>query len=666
MMPPSRAVMLCGTEEVDPPPRLLRAGALSVEFENGGLRYVRFAGIEVLRAIAFLVRDENWGTFAAQISDLQIAEEAARFTVSYRAVCSDAQRCLTYQAAIVGTADGSLAFEVNAECQTDFLTNRTGFVVLHPCALAGREVHVTHVDGRRVTARFPELISPGQPLFEIRALEHEITPGVRAICHMDGDGFEMEDQRNWGDASFKTYVGSLLKPWPYRLAKGSRLAQSVRVSISGRENAPAPARRDAAEPVAVDVAGETGSQLPAFGVGLPAIEAQPTLAVLDLLSRLGPHFLVCQVDLREDLRLSMLDAYRQVGEATGAELELEVVIPDESDAAAELGRLAAGLAEVGLEAAGIAVSTAADLLSWQPGQERPTRPTTETICAAARTAFPSARLGGGMFAYFTELNRKRPLMPLFDHLSHTTCPIVHAADDRSVMESLETLPAMIASTRAFSGGRPYRVGPSAIGCRQNPYGQAPFDNPQNRRVCLARVDPRQRGLFGAAFVLGYAAACARGRVEAVALGAPTGPFGFIHHGSASWPFDTLAEPAVYPAFHVLASLTRGSGRPLLATGVSLPGVVDVLAWREGKLSVILLGNLTGQPVRVTLSGLSATTLRVAVIDAAHFDVATRDPSALDALTASVRTEPILLDAYAVARIEARSPPPSSFQSKARP
>ena len=69
---PTRAVTLYGTEQEDPPARVLRAGPLSAEFENGALRYVRFGGIEVLRAIAFLVRDENWGTFAPEISDLKI------------------------------------------------------------------------------------------------------------------------------------------------------------------------------------------------------------------------------------------------------------------------------------------------------------------------------------------------------------------------------------------------------------------------------------------------------------------------------------------------------------------------------------------------------------------------------------------------------------------
>jgi hypothetical protein len=48
-----------------------------------------------------------------------------------------------------------------------------------------------------------------------------------------------------------------------------------------------------------------------------------------------------------------------------------------------------------------------------------------------------------MLSTFTELNRKRPEATLFDFITHATCSTVHAADDRSVMEALETLPAII-------------------------------------------------------------------------------------------------------------------------------------------------------------------------------------------------------------------------------
>ena len=41
------------------------------------------------------------------------------------------------------------------------------------------------------------------------------------------------DQRNWTDASYKTYVRPLALPWPYTLAAGSRLEQSVSLTLSG-------------------------------------------------------------------------------------------------------------------------------------------------------------------------------------------------------------------------------------------------------------------------------------------------------------------------------------------------------------------------------------------------------------------------------------------------
>jgi D-apionolactonase len=88
---------------------------------------------------------------------------------------------------------------------------------------------------------------------------------------------------------------------------------------------------------------------------------------------------------------------------------------------------------------------------------------------------------------------------VFDFITHTGCPIVHAADDISIMETLETLPWIFASARAMIGKVPYHIGPTSVPCRDNPYGAAVAPNPDNGRVCLCDIDPRQRGLFAAAW-----------------------------------------------------------------------------------------------------------------------------------------------------------------------
>jgi hypothetical protein len=647
---PLRAVMLCGTGAPDQPSRRLKAGALETDLENGQLRYLSFAGVEVLRGVSFLVRDENWGTYTAKIDNLIIEETSEGFSVRYRAVCADARQRLAYEAHISGSADGSLLFSASAVPETDVITNRTGFVVLHPAGLAGQMVRVTHVDGEEVETRFPDRISPSQPIFNIRALTHEIAPGLWATCRMEGDAFEMEDQRNWSDASYKTYVRPLALPWGYKLEKGSRHEQSVRLSIRG-----APPRRTKVgetEP-SIGLGADIDARVPSIGVALPISEIGAALDSQETLRLLRPHFFVCTIDGRDAIDRAQLEAYREAAEAASARIVMEAIVPDDVDVRDSLAPIAKAVRESRLKIDSLIVSSAADLKSWQPAAERPEKPTIDEICAAARAAFPGVRLGGGMLATFTELNRKRPRADLVDYVTHTTCSIVHSADDRSVMETLETLPAIIASTKAMSGGKPYRIGPSAIGARDNPYGKRVTANPANERVCLTNRDPRQRGLFNAAWMLGYIAACAREGLEAVALGAVTGPFGVIRRGDgdAEPYFDSAPDAVVYPAFHVMAGLIRGFGRQVVDTRISAPRRIAALAWREEDKTVLWVSNLTAEPLSLRLENMAPAPRRIAYLDASTFEVAVRETRALDELARPFPHGLIALDAYAVARVD---------------
>src|SRR4029453_14451511 len=125
---PKRAIKLFGTEVPEPKVKILQAGALSAVFDNGALRYIKLGDTEVLRLIAFLVRDENWGTFAPEISNLKIKQGKSDFRVTYDARCKDATRSLAYRGEIP-YGDGALRFDAAALVETDFLTNRTGFSV---------------------------------------------------------------------------------------------------------------------------------------------------------------------------------------------------------------------------------------------------------------------------------------------------------------------------------------------------------------------------------------------------------------------------------------------------------------------------------------------------------------------------------------------------------
>ena len=194
-----------------------------------------------------------------------------------------------------------------------------------------------------------------------------------------------------------------------------------------------------------------------------------------------------------------------------------------------------------------------------------------------------------MFSFFTELNRKRPPVAQLDFMTNTTGPIVHAADDRSVMETLAALPWQVDTARSFSQGTPHRVGPSGIGARDNPHGATYSENPYNQRICLSKMDPRQRGLFAAAWTLGYVATLAQAGVDRISMAAPTGPLGVIYRRTdyAQPYFDELpakqSAAAVYSVYHLLAAERKiqlsGLG------GNARIGILDAAQFAEATMDV---------------------------------------------------------------------------------
>lgn len=642
MSAPSEAIRLYGTEEPIDPPRTLTAGRLSADLVAGNLRYIRVDGAEVLRAVSFIVRDKDWGTYNPKIADLKIEETAERFTVSFSAVASDKDQSFAFAARIEGHADGRLTYHGTGQTKTGFLTNRTGFVVLHPIdGIAGRPVTITHTDGASEEGAFPALIDPVQPLMELRALKHTAPSGLEVTTLMEGDTYEMEDQRNWSDASYKTYVRPLALPWPYRIEPEEVIDQRITVTISGNVT-----NRTDAEPPKVAPGAPRGT-VPALGMGLRPEDVAGTRDALESLKSLRPAHLILHHDARAGHGRAELEAQLSIARSIGADAWLEAVVTatDTAGAATEIAALGNLAEEFGHPFAMVLVSPATDMKCTLPGTPWPDAPDAAGLYEAARAAFPQARVGGGMFSYFTELNRKRPPNDHLDLISFTTSPIVHAGDDVSVMETREAHEAICATVNMIAADTPWAVGPSAIGVRDNPYGEAAKDNPDNIRQAMNFNDPRQRGLLGAAWALTYFADFARGGASAVALGAPTGAFGAIYAPSEfpqPWYED---NGGLYPVFHVLRGLARLIGKPMRTLDLPGSGPVRGLAADTDTGVEIWIAN-TG-PLPVTVDVIPGVEL--ALLDATSFAAAAQAPDYLDRVSPHTSGS-LTLAAFAIARI----------------
>ncbi|PZM15105.1 hypothetical protein [Rhizobium tubonense] len=607
-----RNFALYGTDKTEAPPRRLTAGRLTADLVGGNLRSIAYEGVEVLRGVFFLVRDRDWGTYDPTIEGLTVEQQAEGFAVSYRALCAGPDGTdLAVAARISADAGGRLIFEAEVLSQSGFETNRCGFCILHPIVdLAGSAATIEHVDGKIELTALPDLIEPWQPFKAMRAIAHTVLSDVTAECRMEGDIFEMEDQRNWSDASYKTYVRPLALPWPYWIAAGETMKQRITLTIHDRRpSAGSTPVRVGVEPVRLSRGSRRGT-MPGIGVTITPEEVKATLASRWRIAHIGVQELLFHFDPLAGHDAAAIADFAAIALGHKGTSTLEIAVSCLRPLDDEMNEIAAMMRGAGFRPNAVVVSPSVDRQSTPPGSTWPECPRLEDVYAAARAAFADARLGGGMLSYFTELNRKRVPPQALDFITHCTNPIVHAADDLSVMQTLEALPFITRSVREIYGDKPYRIGPSTIPMRQNPYGSRTMDNPDGSRTPMANIDPRHNGLFAAAFALGYAARVVQADLDRLTLSALTGPFGLIAATG-----EPVAEGRMRPLFHVVKALAGFAGAEWQECISSDPAkVMGISARSEAGAEILLLANLTPQEQRVDVSAFAAEKSSLSIYD----------------------------------------------------
>ena len=249
----------------------LRAGPLTLMYDNGDLRRIRLGTQELVSRIYAAVRGDDWGTPPAVRTEVERTIGEDSFRIVYDSRHTDAAKGIdfTWRGALTGTAEGTITFDLDGEALSTFRRNRIGICVLHPASLAGAACAVRHANGSEETGFFPDTISPHQPFFDIAALSFSAGDGATATLTFFGDIFEMEDQRNWLDASYKTYSTPLSLPYPVEVTAGTQIRQRAQLEIRGIESAPVliPALQSLI-PI-ISVTGDKTGRFPGFGLSLP-------------------------------------------------------------------------------------------------------------------------------------------------------------------------------------------------------------------------------------------------------------------------------------------------------------------------------------------------------------------------------------------------------------
>ena len=567
-----------GTPENASEPRLLKAGPLQAELLDGRLMNIRFHGQPLIDEVYYALRDPDWATIPYSVRNERVRQNEDAFEASFEAVHSQGGYQYRWQANIRGSSDGSLVYATAGEALGAFQTNRVGFCVLHPIALAGLPCRITQPDQHILSTSFPDNIAPHQPFTDIAGMDYTLG-ACRCAIRFEGEIFECEDQRNWTDASFKTYCTPLRRPCPLQMAAGDTVRHAIHIRCAPAGEAP-PAAADGPSPaldwqdsIPLDAGFSAGTCLAA------------PLSPWGLERAAALHADHLRVDLRFDERDSHFMALLAQAETLAASVRLAVFLTDnwqdELDETRRLINLHPGITH---------------LMVHQAGQ----KVIREDILLRARQALarPGLRIGSGTDAYFTQLNREPLPGRLLDFVCYSNNPQVHAFDNLSIMQTTLGQAANARSAAALYPSLPIHVSPLTLKIRWNPDATGPRPGREAREA--RQVDHRQMSLFAAAFMLRSLITLASSGAQSVSLFELAGPRGLFADLDQPLPEGFPASPGMrYPAYHALrqalAILRGGGARAFLS-----PACCALANGRQ-----VLIANTTGKPQTLSLTNWPA-------------------------------------------------------------
>ena len=647
-------VLHYGKDEPLPEQTQLCAGPLSLIFESGDLRYIRFGDHEILRRIYVAVRDHNWDTILPQLSNVQIEREGNAFRITYDVANKMADVDFFWQGTITGDANGTITFSMDGEARSTFRRNRIGFCVLHPMSCAGVPCRIEKVDRSIEESAYPISIAPQHlidgeikpvaPFNNMRAVSYEVTSGVEAEVRFEGEIFEMEDQRNWTDASYKTYGTPLSQPFPVEVAAGTKISQRITLTLKTPSEPRAETSDAATQPLTFGISSTDPRPLPRIGLGVASHGEPLNRQELERLKLLNLSHLRVDVDLTQPDYEATLRRATDEAQTLGVSLELALFLTDA--AAAELQ----AFAEV-VERVKPPIGT---YLIFHKTEAS----TSAQWVDLARRYLTGAKIGAGTNAYFTDLNRGRPPVESLDLVCYSINPQVHAFDNSSLIETLEAQTVTVESARQFTGGLPIAVTPVTLLARFNPNATGPEPEPAPGEL-PAQVDIRQMSLFGAGWTLGSIKYLSESGASSITYYETSGWRGVMETaGGSPLPEKFRSLPgAVFPLYHVLADVGEFAGGEVLVSKSSDPLKVEGIALRRNGKTRILLANLTPDPQQVNVQDL-AETVRVRHLDETNAHDAMASPEAFrqeggELVQTTNSTLELNMLPYAIAQIDSR-------------
>ena len=620
---------------------ILRAGCLSMIYENGDLRQISIKNTEVLQKIYSAVRDKNWLTLKPLISEELINIRKDSFTIGYKCHYLSDEINFAAEYSIEGRSDNSISFSFKGEALDASVKNRIGFCVLHPIRnIAGTECTIIHSNDEIEKLKFPVAISPHQPFRDISSMQW-VTKGYRSKLDFYGDVFETEDQRNWTDASFKTYCTPLNLPFPMKLEKGDTISQRIEFKAEAEVEV---AKKDNSS-ILITVYPEKSTKIPAIGIGRSTRPEPLTDPEINILRELRfDHY---RVDLYLFLPGWIADAMKSVAESEKLKYPLEFALFFNDDFEDQITKFIFWLKNS---------KTDTKLISlYHTSYKTIPDSIIKKISSILRNAIPGVKLGCGTNSNFAQLNRNRPESGLFDNLTFSIHPQEHASDNLSLVENLQAQGATVESAKLFSNSKGIWVSPVNIQRRFNA-NKENFEKSLNYTSFPAQVDSRIMSLFGASWTAASIKYLSEAGAEGITYFETVGERGIFQGDFPSrWPEDfKTVKGMIFPVFHLCRFVLDSKDFEVLPSQSSDPLSIDILTLSNGTKLKMVLMNFTGESKSIRLKDISGE-VSVKHLHAGSFAEAVSDSNWLKNSTATLTdvNENILLEPFSLNFVEGK-------------
>jgi D-apionolactonase len=569
----------------------LRAGALSMIYENGNLRTISDGRKELIRMIYSAVRDKDWLTINPVITDEEFEIKHDSFRIKYH--CRYTSGGINFSAwyTIEGGSDNSFNFSFEGEALETFEKSRIGFCVLHPVEnCSGKPCTISHSDGNSEILTFPVYISPDQPFTDIKGMKWDVGESVCRL-NFSGDVFETEDQRNWTDASYKTYCTPQNLPCPATMRKGDKAGQRIEFKAILEDNV----EKVDSDIIEIALNPLCSFEVPLLGIGRSTRPVPLTQNEIQILSEL--HFDHYRTDLYLFSSIWKDEAALASREAAGLKYSLELSLFFDTNYQREIEDF---IGWVTVQKPRISVITL-----FHKSEAVTPALLLDVIVPPLKKVLPDVIIVCGTNANFAQINGMAPESPSADFLTYSIHPQEHASDNFTLIENLQGQSDTVESAIQFSHGKAIWISPVNIQRRFNANIEN-YETPQPGNQFPSQADSRIMSLFGACWIAGSVKSLSEAGVKGVTYLETAGERGIIQGDFDSrWPeqFKTV-KGMVFPVYHLFKWLLKEKSFRLIQVISTRHQEVDCLALSNGSLIKLAIVNFTSENQNVMIPGFS--------------------------------------------------------------